>query len=306
MQLTAIKLVLIVLGVSLVNAQTGAINCEFSFDEPHNDYICFLRNITLTDDENQTITIGGDHLPERDEFSVNSVIIEDSTTPFIINQIFTTFPYVDRLLIESSGLQRIQPNAFANATFLHRVYIYGAPEFRHLPANAFEGASSIQELEIVNTGLETFHDQAFSVNGALFMLSLGRNNISALSPNLLRPLESLGMFYAFVNHLESLDGRLFQANNYMRLIDFGRNQINSVGRNFFDNLRDLEVFAIDDNICADDHWYIGGEVTIDTVIEALETCFANFVDDVKIFTMELRGTLIIRDQNGTEITRLTG
>lgn len=304
MQLTVIKFVLFVLVASLVKSQIVPLDCEFV--DINGDYICNLRGITLGDNENQSIAIGGDHLPERDEFSVTSVVIEDSDIPFIITQIFTTFPYLDRLTIRASGLQRIQPYAFANAYFLHRLHITYSPELRHLPANSFHGAWSIQELEIAYCGLESIHEDAFDGLAAIYVLALSHNNIRQLPPNVFRPLYAMELFFVFSNQIESLDGRLFEANPWLTRVDFSNNQIDAVGRNFFDPLILLAGFAFNGNICADAHWNTGGEVTVDTIREALETCFINFENLPKVFTMELHGTLIIRHENGTEIVTMKG
>lgn len=152
------------------------------------------------------------------------------------------------------------------------------------------------------------HETAFTGLTELVSMYLYDNEIRELHINVFRPLTSLSLIYLSDNLLESLDGRIFEANTELQEIIFDRNQINAIGRNFLDTFQFLRVLYVSGNRCVDNRWHYGTEnADLEVIREGLATCFDNFdrgEGGVKTFRVELRGSLIIRHQNGTEIRRL--
>lgn len=295
----------ILAALSAMQAQDFNMECDFQVTGLWQAYTCVIENVTIPDDENLNIIFGGQHLEGRDDSQVERVHIWFSNIPFIVSQVFTTFPNL-QVLNHGTNLTRIQPNAFANASSLLEFYTSSGPELTTIQSHAFAGATSLNWLLIRDCGIKTINENAFSGLSQLVDLYLQNLEIRELPVDVFRPLESVQIIYLNNNLLESLPGRLFEANPQLFWINLNYNRIDAIERDFIDNMQALERLEFRENLCASDVWDTWFEgVTLDTIREGLRTCFDNFEGgDVKIFVMELRGHMTIRDQNGAEIITL--
>lgn len=295
----------ILAALSATQAQDFNVDCDFQVTGLWQAYTCVIENVTIPDNENFNIIFGGQHLEGRDDSQVERVHIWFSNIPFIMSQVFTTFPNLE-VLSHGTNLTRIQPNAFANASSLLEFYTSSGPQLTTIPANAFAGATSLTWLLIRDCGIQTIDENAFSGLSQLLDLFLQNLEIRELPADVFRPLELVEIIYLNNNLLESLPGRLFEANPHLFWINLNYNRIDAIERDFIDNKQALERLEFRENLCASDVWDTWFEgVTLDTMREGLRTCFDNFEGgDVKIFVMELRGHMTIRDQNGAEIITL--
>lgn len=299
---------LTIFGLSMAKAQNFNIFCDFILSDM---YTCQLLGVTISDNENANIIIGGEHQPGLGDINVARVIILWSNIPFIITQLFTSFPFLDTLYMMGSGLTRIQTNAFNRAHNLRVIEFIENPEFRAIHANGFLGATNLRWIDFHANQIDHIHEAAFSGLISLETLFLDVNQIHELPAKLFQPLIKLEWVVISDNQLETLDGSLFANNSNVERLSIARNRIDAIGRSFLDGMPKLLMFNTLENICANNVWFIDGVgVTLDTVRQGLTTCFDNSVDvevpkdDVRKFTLELRGTLIIRDENGTEIIRI--
>lgn len=290
---------------SATQAQVFNVPCDFQEIGLMLTYTCVIENVTIPDNEDLEIVFGGQHLQGRDDSQVERVHIWFSSIPFVLSQVFTAFPNLE-VLNQGTNLTRIQPNAFANASSLLEFYTYSGPQLTTIEANAFAGAPRLNFLQIRDCGIQTIDENAFSGLSQLVDLFLQNLEIRELPVDVFRPLESVEVIYLNNNLLESLQGRLFEANPHLFGINLSYNRINAIERNFIDNKQALERLEFRENLCADDVWDTWSEgVTLDTMRDGLRTCFDNFEGDVpKIFSMQLRGSMTIRDQNGAEIITL--
>lgn len=302
--------ILLPLLIALSSSADVTLNCKFSthiFDTVHR---CTIKEGVVPDDETVNISFadGDRNQSVSVNLVVNQVHIEYSSIPFIIvDHVLKTFPNVKGIWILTSGLTRIQPNAFVNAGNLEQLNIKLDPDLQVIPANAFLGASKLQDLQIYWCGVHTIHENAFNGLDKLTRLSLGGSKIHRLPSNVLQPLTALFNFGIAETKLEVIDEQLFKFNKQIVSIYLSQNRINAVGPKFFDDLDNLRYFSFERNLCADNQWEIGSPsgVTKDTIRDGLATCFENYAEhDVKKFTVQLRGHLIIRSANGTEVARL--
>lgn len=100
-------------------------NCIFGFafdGVQFEDYTCLLRGIEAYD-YNREIFLGGFHLVGLTNLNVGKVWIHLSDTRFVISQVFTEFPNLRILQIQTSNLQTLQNDAFRNALQLHTLTI---------------------------------------------------------------------------------------------------------------------------------------------------------------------------------------
>lgn len=307
-----IAAVLIAFGLSSSNAQDPNVFCNFILlDQFPFPYTCQMIGLSIFDDENLPIVLGGNHLPGRGHNDVTYVEIMNSDVPFIITQFFTTFPNLEMFAVFSGGLTRIQSRAFSNAFNLRFVAIIFNQGLRTVHANAFDGAANIEFLDLSENGIDALHDDSFNGAPQIRTLFLDVNAIINLPPNVFRSLPALDELSVADNAIESLDGRLLENSPQMFDLNFSGNQINAVGRTFFDAFNSNILFSIDfrHNLCISNSW--GGWISLDDVRRDMEQCFANsgetpVPDDVRNFILELRGLLVLRYENGTEVVRLKG
>lgn len=303
-----LALFIALMAIHSVNAQTAAIaECEFFMVS--GQYGCYLSGVTIEDNENIDVIIGGQHWGDYNDSSVLWITFSDSNVSAIIPQLFTTFPNANQLLMSGTGLARIPAGSFANASSLQYLFFNNEPQLQELPENAFVGASELLYLDIVGNAINTVHVNAFTGLPLLQILYLDNNEIRVLSPDVFRPLTAAAFIRLSENLLETIVGGLFAGNPQLEFVALNQNQITAIGRDFLDNTPNLRALDMRGNICSTGNWEIGvNGTTIETIRQDLEVCFSNPIDppeeEVKHFTIELRGTLIIYDADGVEIGRL--
>jgi Leucine-rich repeat (LRR) protein len=255
------------------NAQFFPLNCEFV--SIYGDYTCQLTDVEVPDNANLTFVIGGVHLQGRSNRNVREVIISNSSIPFIISEIFTTFPNLLILTINNGGLTRIQENAFANARNVYIMTIMFNRNLRRIEANAFAGLPLIQAFQLNSNGIDFIHESAFS-GLQLGSISMRDNQIQTLPANLFVGLPWLSIVEFQSNLITYLDGKLFADNPLMIIMNFSQNKINAIGRTIFDGITNLQQVRMVDNKCVNNWWIVGSEGSVETVRADLEDCFNNY------------------------------
>lgn len=302
----AFSFAILLLSLTAVASQNFNINCNFVMTNQL--YTCQISGIILPDNENANINIGGQHIPGMNNNQVQRVQIFFALTPIIIPQIFTTFQNLRELSILSVGLTRIQPNAFANAGSLTHLGAIGNPQFTTIPQNAFTGSNLIS-LDLFGNSIEFIHENAFNGIPTLEEFVMDQNFIRQFPVNVFLPLPRLNLINFSDNPLGSIDGRIFANHPNLQSLLLTRCGINAIGRNFLDGMPNLGFLNLVGNLCINEFFVIHGTVTPDVVRQRLSTCFDNSGDgppaeDERRFGMELRGGLVLRHMNGSEIVRL--
>jgi hypothetical protein len=295
--------------VAVFSAQGFNLECRFRLSG--GSYGCFIEGVTVSNNENMNIVITGSHLEGFNDLDVQDISITDSSIPFIIRQLFTTFPNASSFILTRSGLTRITAGDFTNARNLRFVTARYNPNFCSIEANAFSGASSISNIDLSTNGIETIAAGAFIGLSTVRALTLDNNRISELPATLLESLTNLNTFGARNNTLQRLDGRLFANSRLVFSIHFSLNQIDSIQSSFLDGLNSLRNLNLNNNRCVSYNFIIDGAgVTLDRVRRDLNLCFENFVEtpepeeELRRFVIEVRGPLSLRFENGTEIVRV--
>lgn len=297
---------ILLLRLASIKAQNVNLQCNFFTESLV--YHCSLSGITIPDNENANVVIGGVHQPGQSNFGVTTVVIMNSNTPFIIPQVFTTFPFMSRLIIDDGGLIRIQPNAFAMAQHLWYLEIVRNPGLREIPANAFSGAFNLGVLDLLNNGIERIHESAFNGVNLIEALFIDNNRLREIPTNAFTPLKLLQGIALGGNQLTRIESGLFSSNSQIFYLDVNNNFINAIERTFFDVLPNLRFLNLLENSCINDFWSIDVINDWQVACDALSSCFLNFDQDsggeVRNFILQLRGNLKISYENGTTIIRL--
>lgn len=300
-------IVILLLSGSSAQEAEVTVTCNFIFTQ-QTVYTCSLSSLVIADEADQTFIFDvSGHLEGRTNDDVMKIEVFGGDVPFIVAELFETFPNVRFYTTSFAGLRRIQSNAFADAGNLETFISFTNPLVVIEP-NAFLGAEKLTMLDFDTNEIEKIAENAFDGLTALEILNLSSNKIYFLYYNTFSKVNHLTYILLSDNQIETLDGRLFSENPLLRDVSFYGNQINAIDSNFFDGLDQLLQFDMRFNICADANWVITGETTIDTVRQGLQSCFDNAAtpppDDVRKFVLELRGSLILRDEDGNEVLRL--
>ncbi|CRL02116.1 CLUMA_CG015299, isoform A [Clunio marinus] len=299
-------IVLISISFSIISGQNFDFNCVF-FGSPA-IYTCIIAGITIPDDANLDFNIGGNHILGLGNENVTEIRILDSNIPFIISEMFTSFPNVNFFGITEGGLRRIQSNAFNNAKNLQSIRINANKEFKIIQENAFNGADKVVTLELFENKIESIAESAFNGLHSLNVLNLRVNEIRTLPVNVFKDLQSMNLLQLTDNRLDRIEGGLFAQNSNLSTLNIIRNEINAIERNFLDGFEQLNILSLNENQCIDRAWIIGGSTsTLDTIRENLSICFDNFdtpEEETRRIIMEIRGSLTLFNENGTEIIRI--
>lgn len=268
------------LTVILANAQNTNINCNFVFYG--NQYTCDLVGVIVADNEQANFIIGGQHFSGHGNNDVRRLRIIFSNIPFIITQLFTTFPNINAIFIWRAGLRRIQPNAFINTR-------------------------GVVEFGMSNNPIEDINENAFNGLFEVRRMFLEYNQIRQLHFSSFQNMPLLEWLHCRGNQLETLDGRLIANNQLLVQIRFDGNQIIGIQRSFLDNQPSLSWLDLRGNRCIDRQWWLtgGNAVSIDSIRQELDTCFNNFEQELRKFIVTVQGSVRILYENGTVILPLT-
>lgn len=254
-----------------------------------------------------TFVIEGSHTNDRTNLQVWAAQIAYGNIPVIIREFFTTFPNLLDFKVRNSALETLASGDFENAVNVRRLELSGN-RLTAIPADAFQGASSIGILNFYNNEIELIHADAFRGMDFCYDVTLSSNSLQLLEPKVLQALPYLRLLILNNNQITSLLSNLFQNNPLLNYFSAIENEIISVSPNIFDSIPQVSDVNLRENSCVDREWRsIGTVSTWEQVFEELDDCFSNYVGNnngTKIFTLELTGTLIIRDENGQELMRL--
>jgi hypothetical protein len=265
--LATFAVLLLVSGIS----SEKTIDCDF-FVNPSGDYTCFLSNLKIEEDEFNNITIAGNHLQNKNNSDVGILHLFSSEVPFVVTQIFETFPNLFFINITSVGLHRIQMNDFRNAGNLIELIVIRNP-IVSLPTAAFAGAFNVRILRLFTCSIKYLDENAFVGLNRVTLLGLESNHIENLPLRVFRPLIRMRTVFLNGNRLTRIDGRIFQHNQYLHQIGFSANQIYAIGGQFLDFSPIIAVVDMTRNICSDRFL---GFITREALRRGLVPCFESY------------------------------
>lgn len=294
--------------IAFVAVLSSALSQDLSFDcefilTSYDEYICVLENIEVTD-RDQNVTFGGTHATNKTNEDVEIVIVKNSTTPFVIPQIFDVFPNTNELEIDGSGLLSIEIPVSAN---LIAFLLYGN-NISRIENGTFRNQNDLQFLYLVAARIEFIEPNAFEGLENLLSLALIGNEIESLPAGVFDSLTNVHYIDLENNFLTTIDDRTFAQNRELVSLYLEFNRINEISSNFADNFRE-SIFLINltGNLCVDQSFYVNTDVLWNTMRLALDTCFTNFNNGTRVtrqLTLEFSGPLSIFDERGNLIARV--
>lgn len=293
-------------GLFIIAALRAAypIDLECIYQDFGNLYVCGLQNITVLDPlENVTFT--GTHAPNRTDADVNYVGISNSNTPFIIQQLFTTFPSITGLDIVNSNLQTIQ---IPPVVQLEELAIFGN-NISRIESASLRNQTRLIQLFAMNNGIATIDEDAFEDLSSLLTLIISDNRITELHPRTLSNLTEVVQIYFDRNLITTIDEDTFSQNTNLAFLFFEDNEIDKIHPRTIAKIRNnLNFLNLSGNRCISNSFstYPEGDLEWMTIHNLLQPCFNNFLGndpDVRNVTMQLRGPLTIFDSFGNMIAR---
>lgn len=286
-----------------VKPQDITINCDFDLSE-FDEYACNLNDITVLD-PSANVIFGGTHVATKGNDDVEFVHILNSTTPFVIPQLFTTFPNLIDLTITRSGLQAVNIPESARLTWIdlhdNNITRLERDSFRNQTALVYCFLQFNQILEI--------DENAFAGLENLLFLDFSENLITELSPQTFNPLSSVTYINFMDNLVTRVEAELFSRNSMLGSLNMSFNRINAISPRFGDSFRETAHYiGLVQNVCIDDVFDVETDDGWNDMTNDLQTCFDNFNNgtspDTRRIVMEFSGPLTISDENGNILARI--
>lgn len=286
---------------SAVSQDPIVLNCDFGI--VFNEYICHLTDIVVLD-PTATVTIGGDHVENMTNDDVETVLIQNSTTPFIIPEIFSTFPFITDFRVINSGLESIDLSSSADVPLIWLYFTLN--NISRIESGTFLSQPSVRFLGMVRNNIEELDENAFEGLASVESLSLIGNHISEIAPLTFSPLTNATYIDLERNNLTVVTEEMFSRTTRLRNLYLEYNQINGIAPNA---LRDaLSFINLNGNECISSSFFVGSEADWAALNRDLWTCFNNFTngttDGTRRITLEFKGHMSLFDEFGNLVVRI--
>ena len=299
-----LALVILAVYVGSVISQDIIVECNFYVDW-NQTYVCILREITVLD-PSQNVTFGGTHVEGLTNDDVTFVEILYSDTPFIIPQMFTTFPHINVLRISYSNLQSIN---IPDSVQLLELWV-DRNNISRIESRTFENQESLRYLNVRDSKIQEIDEDAFIGLSALESLVLMDNHIATLAPRTFHPLINVTYLDLNRNNLTSISDELFSQNTQIVNLYLDFNQIEEISPRFTTGFGEtLRYIDLEGNNCVDRRFEIDNKDDFSRIIlhNSLRTCFNNFqgtIPDLKRITLEFEGPMKLYDEFGNIVASL--
>jgi hypothetical protein len=189
-----------------------------------------------------------------DPSTVDSVIFSMSSLYYLPAMLFTTFPNLEKLVLENTDLTEIRPNTFQNAEKLNSItfkycniknlpaYAFAAPHLQKIyirksksktivDPNAFRGVPYLMDIEVSRANMTAIQNTAFIDTRYLERVLFQDSLINFIEPNAFAGrLFTLGLRF---NNLKTVDKALIQNDGGLKKIWLDHNQLTTLDDSFF-------------------------------------------------------------------------
>ena len=286
---------------TLASSQNINLICAFTMNGL-GEYVCTIRESEVLD-QTANVVFTGEHLDERSDQDVVYVRILSSNTPFIINQIFTTFPNVVKLEVESSNLQSVRLPENADLEWI----VFWGNNISRIDADSFTNQRRLESLRLTNNGIKELDEDAFQDLESLIFAAFINNRIREIAPRTFHALVNALTIDLEGNQLTTIGNDIFVNNRRLARLYLERNQIESISPTLSSNLNheNLDYINLSGNRCATRFFYLRDDFDREMFNLALQPCFRNFMgDEPRQISVQFTGNLTIFDQFENVIVRL--
>lgn len=293
------------LTISITSAEGTSLECQFDLQEMEDDFIyfCALFDIEVLDPL-ATVEFTGTHSDGKTNADITAVIILDSNTPFIIQDIFSTFENIELFAVVDSNLQTLN---FPESSSLLGIDFYGN-NITTIENRAFQAFPHLETIFIAESNIQDIKANAFSGIPNLQSLFIIDNNFRELAPRIFQPLVNVVDINLGNNGITTVGHDLLPQNSNVRWIRLPNNQINEISPRFLDNMRgNTFLLSLLNNRCINDVFFLDDDDSWNEMNNALQTCFNNFNEtapETRKITMEFSGSMTVTDESGNVIVRI--
>lgn len=255
-------------------------------------------------DPSQNSVLVGEHLEGQGNTNVQVVQIRASNTPFIIPQIFTTFPNIINLFIHNSNLQSISIPDSVQLQYIdfHRNNI------EHIANGTFSGQKELLSLKITSSSVEVIEQDAFFGLENLTVMNLADNRIAQIALPTFHTLTNLQSCDMKRNLVSRITCGVFGRNENLETLFLENNELNEICTFFSQRLSaKLTFLDLSGNRCINRSFQMGDDLGMIALNNALNPCFNNIrgeVPEIRRITLEFRGPLSLFDEFGNIIARV--
>lgn len=259
--------------IALSSAQDVVeLTCDFS-QTSRGDYICVLTNIEFND-RNVPVKFVGLHMPGRTNLDVDIVVVTRSRMPFIIPEIYTTFPNIHELDLQFAGLVEIDPIPEMKN---FRTFIAYSNNIDRIRNNTFDNVMlTLETVDLQLNNIRFLEADAFKGLTRLEFLYLRFNQITFPPIGVFNTLSNLNLIDFESNDFRQIDETLFAGNPRLNAIFADRNGIDRISPRFADNLMQLGSLRLNLNKCVNRVFFLFNEQARETMMRELQPCFDNF------------------------------
>lgn len=270
------------------------------------EYECRLREIEVLN-EFADVVFTGTHLEGLTNDDVVIVDIANSVTPFMIREVFTTFPNIIELEYDRCELELIN---LPEETLLESLVVINN-NISTIDERTFAGSPHLRLIRLTNNNIQVLHPDAFVGLGNLTNLGLINNRIQEINQRTFNPLQSVTYLDLERNNLTRVDN-IFSMNLALQSLYLEFNQIAAISSTFLSHMAEsnLNTLNLNGNVCIQRSFYFGSirDETWISLNNAIQPCFRafdNIPDEApKRYTFEYTGSLIICDPAGNVLARL--
>lgn len=247
----------------ILQAQSLKIKCL----ENYENRTCTVENLEVSGKYESIESVSNNGIEDIDDFHVFNQQVE-----YLPTNIGETFPRLNSLRIQRSGLKNIDRNSFSKMNDLETLSLWNndlesldhdtfddLPLLIHLDLNdnniekldrrTFNKLLALITLNLDSNEIKSLDVMIFKNNKNLEHLSIQKNALKTLPITIFEKLESLKILNLDNNELEGLPDQLFKTNLQLRELTVADNNIESVGAENRDRLMNLELHNFLYNPC---------------------------------------------------------
>lgn len=280
-----------------------AVNIKCSFfpqSSTINFPVCVFQGIDLLRNRDSRVDISNS-LEENN--LTREIVIRNSNLEFFPRGIRSTFPNLERIVLEYLRLERIDRNFFSvpyrtvkylkvqgnpsdktlkvlKSDTFHLFPMLEEIDFSYNKISTLEpyllrNLWMLKEISFKGNEIENLDENFISSNRNLEKVDFSENMISSLSPNIFKSSVNLKHVDFGWNRLSELPDKLFEYNDNLELIDFKYNVISKIYPTAFNNLDKVKRIDFDKNICVDGSFVPRGDFDRDLFDTGMVVCYQN-------------------------------
>lgn len=163
-------------------------------------------------------------ISDRRAASIRRVVFNNSNHYEIPPVLFNAFKHVELLMMNSSGIDRIDPKTMGDASTLKQLILPGN-KIKQLNDESFKNAPNLEVIDLSKNLISDIGRTAFKGINELRTLNLEGNLITFLHQDVFKFVTKLNRLDLSLNNIESLDKNIFYPCRFLKELSLKNNQL---------------------------------------------------------------------------------